>query len=291
MLITCSVSGVQYKLHPAPARLWWPHPALAYGLEFPTPRSHDERMLELGAILYHLSDTGVVHTGEHLSPALFTQVWLSTAIPLLRELAIHLRGLGTDRVQRYPQLRLSQQLDSAGIESWLDNCYAIKNSYEVLDTPELAAANEKHRIMVAARAKAIASSPTERLQFNQYLERCAIDCALDDDARYSFIRTCKNPAGSSERAINSVMDQLNDWAPQESIDDQLNFDALMQRLIDGLSISRTKVEVKELRANVELSRGLFTAPIASPSALLKQRTNAVQSDKLAALLNKVSAMK
>lgn len=291
MLITCSVSGVQYKLHPAPAQLYWPHPALAYGLKFPTPRSHDERMLQLGAALYHLHESGLVRIDAPLTPSLFTQVWLSSALPLLHSLAEHIRGLGTDRAQRYPQLVLTRALSSKSIEGWLDSCYTIKDSYEVLDTPELAAANEKHRILVAARAKAIASSPVERLGFNQYLERCAIDCALDGDARYSFMRTCKNPLGSSDRAIINVMEQVADWAPQESIDDQLNYDALMQRLTDALHDSRTKQEAKAQQLNAELAKGLFRERVVTPSALLKERTNAIQSNKLAELLAKVATMK
>lgn len=257
-MITCSITGIKYKVFPAPAGLQWPHPALAYGFKFPKPRSTEEQLLQLGAGLYTIARThGCIELREPLNPDNFSPVWMSSIYIMLVELHKALTGTGTDRIKLFPRLALDTATTSTAIERWVNECLTLQAEYTELSTAQRDKANEEHRRIVAARAKAIGTNPVERLSFIQYLERCAVDCALDGDSRYSFLRTCKNPQGSSDRAINSVLDQLHDWAPQETMDDQLNFDALIQRLTDALLDSRTKSEARQAQLNAELSKGLF----------------------------------
>lgn len=289
--IICTVSGVVYNVHPAPPSLQWPHPSIAYGLDFPKPRTQMEYMLALGAALYHLSQSGVVRIGIPLNPIHFSPVWLATALPIIQEFAAHIRGLGSDRLARYPQLMLSASTHSQNVERWLDECDCLRTEYEQLSTTERDKANEAHRVLVHARARATQLDPVQRLSFTKYLERTAIDCALDDEARYSFFRVCKNPSGCSDRAITSVLNQIQDWAPQETIDDQLNFDSLVQRLTDALLDSRTKTEVKAAQLNAELAKGLFRERAIAPASVFKQKAQAKVSNALADMLAKIGTMK
>lgn len=291
-MITCTVSGIRYKLHPAPAELHWPHPALSYGFKFPTPRTQEDRVLQFAAALYALMDHGIVeHTGP-LRPEEFTSGWLASIQFMLKDLHNHLQGCGTIRLSLYPKIVISRELKREGVERWVTECIAVHEEYKALSSPERDIANEQHRRIVAAKAKAINLHPVERLHFIEYLERCAVDCALDGDSRYSFLRTCKNPQGSSDRAIDAVLQQLHDWAPQETLEDQLNFDCLIQRLTDALLDSRTRTEVRQAQLNAELSKGLFRArAFSQPTApTMKEKQQGVVMSNLAALLAKLPTL-
>lgn len=289
-MITCSITGIKFKVFPAPEGLRWPHPALSYGFNFPKPRSIDEQVLQLGAGLYTLARTHeIVELRDPMQPNQFSPVWLSSIYSMLLELHKHLQGVGTDRLRLFPKLIVDNDTTSTAIERWLNECLTLQAEYTELATPARDKANEEHRRIIAARAKAIGTNPVERLGFIQYLERCAVDCALDGDSKYSFLRTCKNPQGSSDRAINSVLAELHDWAPQETLDDQLNFDTLIQRLTDALLDSRTKAEARQAQLNAELSKGLFRQRAFSQAptvtTAVKEKQQGVVMSNLATLLS------
>lgn len=300
-MITCTFSGIRYHINPAPARLQWPHPALAFGFDFPK-NNPVQAYLRFCAGLFSLYQQcpTLLQLRSPLNERNFSPKWLNTAIYALEEIHTHFKGVGTHRLQYYPSLALSKQTTSMQIESWLDECQQIASGYEQLSTLARDAANSKHALMIRARNKAMLTSASNSATFNAYLERCAIDCGLDDEARYQFIRTCKNPAGSTDSTIRSVLNQLHDWAPQESLDDQLDFDTLVQRLTDALLDSDARKAAKQQAMNAELAKGLFRAravqniiPASKPakSEEIKQKQFSSTLTELANLLQKLDEKK
>lgn len=297
-MITCTFSGIRYHINPSPAKLHWPHPALAYGFSFPK-NNPTKAYLRFCAGLFAMYQQypQLIQLRSPLNEKNFSPKWLNAAIYALEELNTHLKGIGTHRLQHYPSIVLSKQTSSRELESWLDECELIAKEYEQLSTLARDAANSKHAIMVRARNKALISSASNSATFNNYIERCAIDCGMDDEARYQFIRTCKNPAGSTDSTIKSVLNELHDWAPQETLDDQLDFDTLVQRLTDALLDSEAKKAAKQQTLNAELAKGLFRAravqniipsePTQTKSAQIKQKQFSSTLTELAALLQKL----
>jgi hypothetical protein len=304
-MITCTFSGIRYHLSPAPARLQWPHPALAYGFDFPK-NNPAQTYLRFAAALFamHRTYPSLLQTRSPLRKENFSNTWLSSSIYALEELNNHLQGCGTHRLHNFPTLVLSKNTGSDQIAAWMDECAMIAQEYQQLSTVARDIANTKHAIMIRARNKAILGEASNSRTFNAYLERCAVDCGVDGEARYQFLRTCRNPAGSTDRAIKDVLALLQDWAPQESIDDQLDFEVVVQRLSDAILDSAAKQAAKQQQMNIELSKGLFRTRIAAtpttassstvqplPSAQIKQREQNNTLAQLQAMLAKVDALK
>jgi hypothetical protein len=304
-MITCTFSGIRYHLNPSPARLQWPHPALAYGFSFPK-NNPAQSYLRFAAALFamHRTYPSLVVSRSPLRKESFSPTWLSSAQYALEELNTHLQGCGTHRLHNFPAIVLSKGTSSDQITAWMDQCSLIAQEYTQLATEARDIANTKHAIMIRARNKAILGEASNSRTFNAYLERCAVDCGVDGEARYQFLRTCKNPAGSTDRAIKDVLALLQDWAPQESIDDQLDFEVVVQRLSDAILDSTAKAAAKQQQMNIELSKGLFRTRIAAtsttassstvqplPSEQIKKRAQNNTLAQLQAMLAKVDALK
>lgn len=306
-MITCTFSGIRYHLSPAPARIQWPHPALAYGFDFPK-NNPAQSYLRFCAALFSMYRTypTLVQSRAPLRKENFSPTWLSSANYALEELNNSLRGCGTHRLHHFPAIVLSKATSSDQITAWLDACSLIAQEYTQLATEARDIANTKHAIMIRARNKAILSETGNSRTFNTYLERCAVDCGVDGEARYQFLRTCKNPSGSTDRAIKDVLALLQDWAPQESIDDQLDFEVVVQRLSDAILDSTAKAAAKQQQMNIELSKGLFRTRLAAspnttavqqatavqlPSEQIKKRTQNTSMVQLQAMLAKLESLK
>lgn len=296
-MITCTFSGIRYNISPCPPRLQWPHPALAYGFDFPKGNPA-QTYLRFTAALFamHQRYPKLIQSDAPLNPTAFSPRWLSSAYHALVELQQHLSGLGSGRLGDYPSITLNKHTTSVQIEQWMHLCHEIAQEYQQLSTVARDIANTKHTIMIRARNRAIAESASNSRTFLAYLERCAVDCTTDYDSQYQFLRTCKNPHGSTESTIRAVLQQLHDYAPQETIDDQLDFDTLLQRLEDALLDAKHKEAARAQRMNVELSRGLFRMDTSNtaaqlPAQRIKEASQAAAMTELQKLLARVEAMK
>lgn len=301
-MITCTFSGIRYHLSPSPARIQWPHPALAYGFDFPK-NNPAQSYLRFAAALFamHRAYPALLISRSPLRKESFSPTWLASAQYALAELNTSLGACGTNRLKNFPTLVLSKATGSDQITAWMDECALVAQEYQQLSTVARDAANAKHAIMVRARNKAILGEASNSRTFNTYLERCAVDCGVDDEARYQFLRTCKNPAGSTDRAIKDVLALLQDWAPQETIDDQLDFEVVVQRLSDAILDSAAKAAAKQQQMNIELSKGLFRTRLAGtiptvaatplPSEQIKKREQNNTLAQLQAMLAKVDKLK
>lgn len=301
-MITCTFSGIRYHLNPSPARIQWPHPALAYGFDFPK-NNPAQNYLRFAAALFamHRTYPTLLISRSPMHKESFSPTWLASAQYALEELNTRLQGCGTHRIHNFPALVLSKGTTSDQVTAWLDECSTIAQDYVQLATQARDIANTKHAIMIRARNRAIQDTASNSRTFNSYLERCAVDCGMDGEARYQFLRTCKNPQGSTDRAIKDVLASLQDWAPQESIDDQLDFEVVVQRLSDAILDSDAKKAAKQQQMNIELSKGLFRTRLAGvvptevatplPSEQIKKRAQNNTLAQLQAMLAKVDALK
>lgn len=294
-MIICTFSGIRYHVNPAPPRLRWPHPALAYGFDFPKGNPA-QSYLRFAAALFamHNSYPQLVQTASPLNKEAFSPRWLQASYQLLSDLHQHLQGCGTDRLKDYPTIVLSKHTTSIQLEYWLTHCTVIADEYKQLSTAARDIANTKHALMIRARNRAITESASNSRTFVAYIERCAVDCTTDHEGQYQFLRVCKNPQGCTETAIRNTLNLLHDWAPQESVDDQLDFDTLIQRLEDSLLDARHQKAAREQRMNVELSRGLFRvgadANPTQPAQKIKEHMQSAAMTELQKLLAKVEAL-